>query len=195
MLCPALLLAENPQGIELWAVVCIHSVDQAVPCLTHWGQVTHICVSKPTIIGSDNGLSPGRRQAIIYTNAGILLNGSIGTNFNRNSYTFIQENPFENAVWKMTAILPRPQWVNRLLPGDEYMLKWIGSSLVQAKIVWCQVITWTCNDDLDLQEQVSMKFLSEIHNFEKNRNVLKNSTCKMSAILFTSQCLNFLGMN
>ena len=41
--------------------------------LTHWGRVTHICVGKPTIIGSDNGLSPGRRQAIIWTNAGILL--------------------------------------------------------------------------------------------------------------------------
>ena len=41
--------------------------------LTHWGRVTHICVSKLTIIGSDNGLSPGRRQAIIWTYAGILL--------------------------------------------------------------------------------------------------------------------------
>ena len=49
--------------------------------LTHWGRVTHICVSKLTIIGSDNGLSPGRRQAIIWTNAGILLSGSLGTNF------------------------------------------------------------------------------------------------------------------
>ena len=34
--------------------------------LTHWGLVTHICVTKQTIIGSDNGLSPGRRQAIIW---------------------------------------------------------------------------------------------------------------------------------
>ena len=34
-------------------------------CLTHWGHVTHICVSSLIIIGSDNGLSPGRRQAII----------------------------------------------------------------------------------------------------------------------------------
>ena len=51
-------------------------------CLTHWGRVTHICVSKLTIIGSDNGLSPGRRQAIIWTNAGILLIRLLGTNFN-----------------------------------------------------------------------------------------------------------------
>ena len=39
--------------------------------LTHWGRVTHICVSKLAIIGSDD-LYPGRRQAIIWTNAGIL---------------------------------------------------------------------------------------------------------------------------
>ena len=50
--------------------------------LTHWGRVTHICVSKLTIIGSDNGLSPDRRQAIIWTNAGLsLLIGPLGTNF------------------------------------------------------------------------------------------------------------------
>ena len=49
--------------------------------VTHWGRVTHICVSKLTIIGSDNGLSPGRRQAIIWTNAGILLIRPIETNF------------------------------------------------------------------------------------------------------------------
>ena len=49
--------------------------------LTHWGRVTHICVSKQTIIGSDNGLLPGRRQAIIWTNDGLLLIGTLGTNF------------------------------------------------------------------------------------------------------------------
>ena len=43
--------------------------------------MTHICVSKEIIIGSDNGLSPCRRQASIWTNAGILLIGPLGTNF------------------------------------------------------------------------------------------------------------------
>ena len=33
----------------------------------------HIFISKLTIIGSDNGLAPGRHQAIIWTNAAILL--------------------------------------------------------------------------------------------------------------------------
>ena len=42
--------------------------------------MTHICVSDLTIIVSDNGLSPGRRQAIIWTNTGILLNEPLGTN-------------------------------------------------------------------------------------------------------------------
>ena len=32
-------------------------------------------------IGSDNGLSPGQRQAIIWTNAGIFLIGPLKTNF------------------------------------------------------------------------------------------------------------------
>ena len=50
--------------------------------LTHRGRVRHICVSKLTTIGSDNGLSPGRCQAIIWTNAGIMWTGPLGTNFN-----------------------------------------------------------------------------------------------------------------
>ena len=49
--------------------------------LTHWGRVTHICVVKLIINGSDNGLSPGRRQAIIWTNAALSLIGPLGTNF------------------------------------------------------------------------------------------------------------------
>ena len=51
--------------------------------ITHWGRVTHICVSKLIIIGSDNGLSPERHQAIIWTIAGILLIGTLGTNFSQ----------------------------------------------------------------------------------------------------------------
>ena len=52
--------------------------------LTHWGRVMDICVSKRTLIGSYNGLSPSRRQAIIWTNAGILLIGPSGTIFSEN---------------------------------------------------------------------------------------------------------------
>ena len=58
-------------------------------CLNYWGQVTHIYVSKLTIIGSDNGLLPGWHQAIIWTNAGLLLIGPLAINFNGILITFI----------------------------------------------------------------------------------------------------------
>ena len=70
--------------------------------ITHWGRVTHICVSQLTIIGSDNGLSPGRRQAIIWTNAGILLIGPLGTNLSETP-RFIHASTYD--------ILSRPQCV------------------------------------------------------------------------------------
>ena len=44
-------------------------------------KVTHICVDNLTTIRSDNGLSPGRCQAIIWTNVGILLIEPFRTNF------------------------------------------------------------------------------------------------------------------
>ena len=49
--------------------------------VTHWGRETYICVGKLTTIGSDNGLLPERRLAIIWTSAGILLIGPLGTNY------------------------------------------------------------------------------------------------------------------
>ena len=58
--------------------------------LTQW--VMHMWVNKLTIIVSDNGLLPGQCQAIIWTNAGILLIGPLGTNFSEiliEIYTFL----------------------------------------------------------------------------------------------------------
>ena len=69
--------------------------------LTHWGRVTHICISNLNIIGSDYGLAMTRQKAIIWTNTRILLTGPLGTNFNE----------FKNVVWKMAAILSQPQFV------------------------------------------------------------------------------------
>ena len=57
--------------------------------LTHWGRVTH----KSTVIGSDNGLSSGWRQAIIWRNAGILLIEPLWTNFSE-IFSEIKINPF-----------------------------------------------------------------------------------------------------
>ena len=66
-------------------------------------------------IGSDNGLAPIRCQAIIYTNAGLLSIGPLGTNFSEiliKIHFFIYENASENNVCEMAAILSRGRCVN-----------------------------------------------------------------------------------
>ena len=69
--------------------------------------MTHICVSKLNIFGSNNGLSPGWRQTII-----------------------IQEHLFENVVWTMEAILFRPHCVNSLCTNNAHMTSWIFVKIV-----------------------------------------------------------------
>ena len=72
--------------------------------------MTHICVSKLTSIGSDNGLSPGRRQAIIWTNAGILLIRTLGTNFSEilgeiHSFSFSKMHlKISSATWRLFGL-------------------------------------------------------------------------------------------
>ena len=93
-------------------LVNVMNVQETNP-LTHWGRVKHICVIRLTITGSDNGLSPGRRQAIIWTNAGILLIGSLGTNFGENLIEILTFSfTIEIAVCEMAVILSRSQCVN-----------------------------------------------------------------------------------
>ena len=66
----------------------------------------YICVGNLTIIGSDNGLSLAQHQAIIWTNARILLIGPTGTNItlilNQNLSIFIQEKALKlmSAKWR-----------------------------------------------------------------------------------------------
>ena len=84
-----------------------HMVSLGHNDLIHWGRVTHICISKITIIGSDNGLSPGRCQVIIWTSAGILLIGPLGTNFNEISIA-VQTFSFKKMHLKMSCAKCRP---------------------------------------------------------------------------------------
>ena len=71
-----------------------------------------ICVGNINIIGSDNGLSPGWLQVIIWTKAGILLIEPLGKKLwwrvIQISYIFIQENAFENTVCENATIWSRP---------------------------------------------------------------------------------------
>ena len=83
------------------------SVSTLPKHLTHGGQMPHICVINLTIIGPDNGLSPGRRQAIIWTNAGILLIGPLGTNFSE-ILIGIQTFSFKKMPLKMSSAKWRP---------------------------------------------------------------------------------------
>ena len=75
--------------------------------LTHWGRETHISVSKLTYIGSDNGLSPERRQAIIWNNVGLLLIEPLGTNFSDIS-TGIQTFSFKKMHLNLSSAKWRP---------------------------------------------------------------------------------------
>ena len=69
--------------------------------------MTHICVSENFITGSDDGLSPGRCQAIIWTNAGMLLIEPLGINFNEiligiNTFSFKKMHlKMSSAKWRL----------------------------------------------------------------------------------------------
>ena len=69
-----------------------------------------ICVRKLSIIGSDNGLSPGRRQVIIWPNDGILSIGPLGTNFSKISIKILTFQ-FKKLHLKITTIVSWPQCV------------------------------------------------------------------------------------
>ena len=122
--------------------------------LTHWGRVTHICVGNLTIIGSDNGLSPDRRQAIIWTNAGILLIEPLGTDFSGilseiHKFSFkkmhlkmssAKWHPFFLGLNVVTSCLPR----NNATWGDPGGCYEDGSGCVIAILMWI----WKANGKL-----------------------------------------------
>ena len=80
--------------------------------LNHWGRVTHICVSELTIIGSNNGLLPERHQAIIWTNAGILLIGQTSMKFQSQFKHFHSRKCIWRCRLRNGVHLSRPQCVN-----------------------------------------------------------------------------------
>ena len=90
---------------DSWYILCFSSY--VAYKITHWGQVTHICINKLIIIGSDNGLSPGGHQAITWTNAGLLLIRTLEIKFNEiliKIHTF----SFKKIHLKMLSVKWRP---------------------------------------------------------------------------------------
>ena len=88
---------------------------------THWGRVTHICVGKQITIGSDNGLSPDRRQVIISTNARLLSIGPLRTYFSEN---LIKIQQFS---LKKMHMLTRPPHV------DSHRRWWLKTHVLESK--------------------------------------------------------------
>ena len=76
-------------------------------CLTLWGSVTHVCISKLTIIGSDNGVPPGGSQVIIWTTDETLLIETLGTNFSE-ILNEIHTFSFKKIHSKMSPVKWRP---------------------------------------------------------------------------------------
>ena len=73
----------NELNNRFYLVYSEHSGEIIIDIFTfhRTGRMVHICFIKLSIIVSDNGLSPGRHLAIIWTNAGMLLIWTLGTNF------------------------------------------------------------------------------------------------------------------
>ena len=104
-----------------------------------------ICVSKLNIIGSDNGLSPGRRQAIISTNAGILLIRPSGTNFSEiliaiHTFSFNKvPSKMSSGNWRPFCIglnmLRRLAFVTEPKAPNTYNMSYASSVSIKAHIV------------------------------------------------------------
>ena len=100
-----------------WMVCCLmmpsHHLHQ---CWLNSLRPSDTYMRQLTIIGSDNGLSPGRRQAIIWNNAVILLMGPLGMDLMN---IFVQENALEN-VCEMASILSRPHCAKQVWDREAY---------------------------------------------------------------------------
>ena len=117
-----------------------------------------MCVSKITIIGSDNGLSPDRRQVIIWTNFGILLIQIKRTTFSEilsEIYTFsFKKMHLKKVVSEMAAILSRPQCVNNwpifIIESSTFNILLFKKHCIQYISIWKNVLalvkgTWHHN--------------------------------------------------
>ena len=161
--------------------------------LTHCGRVTHICVGNLTMIGPDNGLSPGQRQAIIWTNAGILFSKPLETNF---SEILIKLQTFSfKKIRLKTSILSRPQWVEwHHIKGWHTEGCWLSVNWVMTgsgNESWC---TKTLPNPMPIFCQYVPRDIPW-YNLNQNTTLFFRKThlkivYKMSTILFRSQWVN-----
>ena len=101
--------------------------------------MTHICISKLTIIGSDNGLLPGWCQAIIWTNDGILLIGHLETNFNE-----ILIKIHTKSIKKIYLKMSSGKWCPFCL-GLNVLTHWPLGDMNEATLSDCEIAVRLCH--------------------------------------------------
>ena len=109
--CANIFVQENAFENVAWKMVSILNQPQC-----HLPLVPHINASVNWIsVGSDNGSSPFSVPSHYLNQCWLIFNSALRNtlqwNLNWNANIFIQENAFENGVWKMASILSRPQCV------------------------------------------------------------------------------------
>ena len=127
--------------IYIYIYICIYILRNKIKfmgiasrcaSLTHWGRVTHICVGNITIICSNNGLAPGWRQGIIWSNAGILLTGPFATNIND-----ILGEILTFSFTKRRLIVSSEIWRPFCLDPNVFM------KIYNISVIKCVVLSWT----------------------------------------------------
>ena len=124
----------------LWElhVLWFKSVPVGVPDKTHWGRVTHICICNLTSIGWDNGLLPGRHQAIIWTNAAILSTRPWRTYFSEILFK-IQKFLFKEIHLKILSPKWQPFWLGLNVLNKTLEWKLVNDHKLHVKTCYRQV--------------------------------------------------------
>ena len=157
--------------------------------LTDWGQVMHICVGKLAIIGSDNVLSPGRRQAIIQTNAGILLIGPYGTNFSE-IWIGIQTFSLKKIHLKMSSgkWWPLSLGLNELTATSQPMTDFICSLFSWSAVTYYYIQDLKyLNISINVYVIITYTWMWDITNY--------HSICTTSTIIYTPAYQNYHQMH
>ena len=128
-----------------WNMCMVYCALSCIGCINSLRRVVHICTAKLTISGSDNGLSPERHQAIIWTNAAIImLIESLRTKFSEiliKIQTFpLRKITFQNVVCEMLSISSQPQCVNQV--SASHLCKDVSLTLGQSYVPMRKLMGW-----------------------------------------------------
>ena len=145
--------AANYRRLQHWHFIEWKYLGLIESLLTHWGRVTHVCTNKLTTNGSDNGLSPGQCQAIIWTNSAIpqCVNFNIPwlTHWGRATHICVSK----------LAIIGSD---NGLLPGRHQAIVWTSDEVL---------LIWPLGTNFS-------DIFSKIHTFSFKKMYLKTSSAK-----------------